>query len=85
MAEVKKQTDTEYIVSNLKFCKNTMGLWEVSFICADGYCYSIADSGTGRAVKDRLKSRIVDKVLTQFEHPIQKVAAKRVKNSCKSR
>ena len=84
MAVVKKQTDTEYIVSNLRFGKNIMGWWEVKFTCADGFCYGISDSCGGRAVKNKLKERILDRVLNQTEHPIQKVVNKSEKSSCKS-
>ena len=75
----------KYIIENLKFSKNAMGWWEVSFPCADGFCYTMADGGTGRAIKTKLRDEIVDRVLGQFEHPIQKVGGKSVKNSCKSR
>ena len=83
--DFSREGNRKYIVENLKFCKNTMGWWEVSFTCADGFCYSISDSGTGRAVKTKLRDQIVNEVLDQFEHPIQKVSDKSVKNSCKSR
>lgn len=83
--DFSREGNKRYIVENLKFCKNTMGWWEVSFTCADGFCYSISDSGTGRAVKTKLRDQIVKEVLDQFEHPIQKIGGKSVKNSCKSR
>lgn len=85
MAYFSREENKKYIVENLKFSKNSMGWWEVSFTCADGFCYTIADSGTGRAVKTKLRDEIVNRVLDQFEHPIQKVGGKSVKNSCKSR
>ena len=85
MAYFSREENKKYIIENLKFRKNTMGWWEVSFTCADGFCYTIADSGTGRAVKTKLRDEIVDRVLDQFEHPIQKVSGKSVKSSCKSR
>ena len=83
--DFSREGNKKYIVENLKFCKNTMGWWEVSFTCADGFRYSISDSGTGRATKTKLRDQIVKEVLDQFEHPIQKVCDKSVKNSCKSR
>ena len=83
--DFSREEDKKYIVENLKFRKNTMGWWEVSFTCADGFCYTVADSDTGRAVKTKLRDEIVNRVLGQFEHPIQKVGGKSVKNSCKSR
>ena len=83
--DFSREGNTKYIVENLKFSKNTMGWWEVSFTCADGFCYSISDSGTGRATKTKLRDQIVKQVLDQFEHPIQRVCDKSVKNSCKSR
>ena len=85
MAYFSREENKKYIVENLKFSKNSMGWWEVSFTCADGFCYTIANSDTGRAVKTKLRDQIVDRVLGQFEHPIQKVSGKSVKNSCKSR
>lgn len=85
MAYFSREENKKYIVENLKFSKNTMGWWEVSFTCADGFRFTIADSGTGRAVKTKLRDEIVDRVLDQFEHPIQKVSGKSVKSSCKSR
>ena len=85
MAYFSREENKKYIVENLKFRKNTMGWWEVSFTCADGFCYTIADSGTGRAVKTKLRDEIVDRVLDQFEHPIQSFSGKSVKSSCKSR
>ena len=85
MAYFTREENKKYIVENLKFRKNTMGWWEVSFTCADGFCYSMANSETGRAVKTKLRDEIVNRVLDQFEHPIQKVICKSVKNSCKSR
>ena len=83
--DFSREGNKKYIVENLKFCKNTMGWWEVSFTCADGFRYSISDSGTGRATKTKLRDQIVKQVLDQFEHPIQKISDKSVKNSCKSR
>ena len=83
--DFSREGNKKYIVENLKFCKNTMCWWEVSFTCADGFCYSISDSGTGRATKTKLRDQIVKQVLDQFEHPIQRVCDKSVKNSCKSR
>ena len=83
--DFSREGNKKYIVENLKFCKNTMGWWEVSFTCADGFRYSISDSGTGRATKTKLRDQIVKEVLDQFEHPIQRVCDKSVKNSCKSR
>ena len=85
MAYFSREENKKYIVENLKFSKNSMGWWEVSFTCADGFCYTVADSDTGRAVKIKLRDEIVNRVLGQFEHPIQKVSGKSVKNSCKSR
>lgn len=85
MAYFSREENKKYIVENLKFSKNTMGWWEVSFTCADGFCYTIANSETGRAVKIKLRDQIVNRVLDQFEHPIQKVGGKSVKSSCKSR
>ena len=85
MAYFSREENKKYIVENLKFRKNTMGWWEVSFTCADGFCYTIANSETGRAVKIKLRDQIVNRVLDQFEHPIQKVIDKSAKNSCKSR
>ena len=83
--DFSREGNKKYIIENLKFRKNTMGWWEVSFTCADGFSYSISDSGTGRSIKTKLRDEIVDKVLGQFEHPIQRVGGKSVKNSCKSR
>ena len=83
--DFSREGNKKYIVENLKFSKNIMGWWEVSFTCADGFCYSIADGGTGRETKTKLRDEIVDRVLDQFEHPIQRVDGKSVKNSCKSR
>ena len=83
--DFSREGNKKYIIENLKFRKNTMGWWEVSFTCADGFCYSISDSGTGRATKTKLRDQIVNQVLDQFEHPIQKVISKSVKSSCKSR
>lgn len=87
MAYFSREENKKYIVENLKFSKNSMGWWEVSFTCADGFCYTIANSETGRAVKTKLRDEIVNRVLDQFEHPIQRVNknGKSVKNSCKSR
>lgn len=85
MAYFSREENKKYIVENLKFSKNSMGWWEVSFTCADGFCYTIANSETGRAVKTKLRDEIVNRVLDQFEHPIQKVIGKSAKNSCKSR
>ena len=85
MEYFSREENKKYILENLKFSKNTMGWWEVSFTCADGFCYSIANSETGRAVKTKLRDEIVNSVLDQFEHPIQKVIDKSAKNSCKSR
>ena len=83
--DFSREGNKKYIIENLKFSKNTMGWWEVSFTCADGFCYTVADSDTGRAVKIKLRDEIVNRVLGQFEHPIQKVGGKSVKNSCQSR
>ena len=83
--DFSREGNKKYIIENLKFRKNTMGWWEVSFTCADGFSYSISDSGTGRSIKTKLRDEIVNKVLGQFEHPIQRVSDKSVKNSCKSR
>ena len=83
--DFSREGNKKYIVEKLKISKNTMGWWEVSFTCADGFCYTVADSDTGRAVKIKLRDEIVDRVLGQFEHPIQRVGGKSVKNSCKSR
>ena len=83
--DFSREGNKKYIIENLKFSKNTMGWWEVSFTCADGFRYTVADSDTGRAVKTKLRDEIVDRVLGQFEHPIQNVGGKSVKNSCKSR
>lgn len=85
MAYFSREENKKYIVENLKFSKNSMGWWEVSFTCADGFCYTIANSETGRAVKTKLRDELVNRVLDQFEHPIQKVVGKSAKNSCKSR
>lgn len=85
MAYFSREENKKYIVENLKFSKNSMGWWEVSFTCADGFCYTVANSETGRAVKTKLRDQIVNRVLDQFEHPIQKVVGKSAKNSCKSR
>ena len=85
MAYFSREENKKYSVENLKFSKNSMGWWEVSFTCADGFRYTMADGGTGRAVKTKLRDEIVDRVLDQFEHPIQKVCGKSVKSSCKSR
>ena len=85
--DFSREGNKKYIIENLKFRKNTMGWWEVSFTCADGFCYSMADSGTGRSIKTKLRDEIVNRVLDQFEHPIQRVNknSKSVKSSCKSR
>ena len=83
--DFSREGNKKYIIENLKFRKNTMGWWEVSFTCADGFSYSISDSGTGRSIKTKLRDEIVDKVLGQFEHPIQRIGGKSVKSSCKSR
>lgn len=83
--DFSREGNKKYIIENLKFSKNTMGWWEVSFTCADGFCYTIANSETGRAVKIKLRDQIVNRVLDQFEHPIQKIGGKSAKNSCKSR
>ena len=83
--DFSREGNKKYIIENLKFRKNTMGWWEVSFTCADGFCYSISDSGTGRSIKTKLRDEIVNRVLDQFEHPIQRVNGKSAKNSCKSR
>lgn len=66
-------TNQDYIVKNMVFRKNTMGWWEASFTCADGYRYSICDNATGRAVKPRLRDHLLKRVMGQKDHPIQKV------------
>ena len=83
--DFSREGNKKNIVANLNFSKTTMGWWEVSFTCADGLCYTVADSDSGRAVTIKLPDEIVDRVLGHFEHPIQKVGGKSVKNSCKSR
>ena len=83
--DFSREGNKKYIVENLKFSKNAMGWWEVSFTCADGFRYTVADSDTGRAVKTKLRDEIVNRVLDQFEHPIQSFSGKSAKNSCKSR
>lgn len=70
--KTQKLSNQEYVNANVKFSRNGMGWWQASFVCADGYQYSVCDSGTGRAVKNNLKNYIVQKVLTQKDHPIQK-------------
>lgn len=67
--------DKDYIIKNIRYGKNTMG-WEASFTCADGYRYGIYDSTGGRQVKNRLRDRIVLTVMSQKDHPIQKVSRK---------
>lgn len=66
-------TNYDYIVKNMVFKKNTMGWWEASFTCADGYRYSVCDSATGRTVKPRLRDHLAKTVMAQADHPIQKV------------
>lgn len=70
--KTQKLSNADYVSANIKFSRNSMGWWQASFVCADGYQYSVCDSGTGRAVKANLKAYIAKKVLMQKDHPIQK-------------
>ena len=66
-------TDREYIEKNMYFTQTASGHWNVHFKFADGYMCSIQDRGSAKVVKPLLKRMIIESVLRQKNHPIQKV------------
>lgn len=66
-----KLTNEQFVRAHVVFRRNVMGWWQASFTCADGYQYSVSDSGTGRSVKTMLTNRLVSAVLSQAAHPVQ--------------
>lgn len=67
-------TNKEYIEKNIKVRKGVSGRWEASFEYADGYRVTVSDSLGGRQARAFLKDRIVNLVLSETEHPIQKLS-----------
>lgn len=64
-------SDDAFIEARVQFSKNIMGFWQASFTCADGFQYTIADPSSAKNTKSQLKSRLIERVLAQREHPIQ--------------
>ena len=60
-----------FIEAHVQFSKNIMGFWQASFTCADGFQYTVADPSSAKNTKSQLKSRLIERVLAQREHPIQ--------------
>ena len=73
MVTVKKMTDREFLEKNVKVGKNAIGMTEARFTCADGYSYSACEKTSGRDGRTKLKQHLIDWVLKQQDHPIQKV------------
>ena len=65
-------TDEQFIAAHARYYKDCSEIWSISFICADGYCFSIKDySLSGRNTRKVLLSRLTDTLIAQNEHPIQ--------------
>ena len=62
-------SDREYIEKNLKFSKNVMGMWQATFVCADGYCCSVAGSKNAKE-KNALVEPLIRGVISSG-HPVQ--------------
>lgn len=68
-----KISDREYVEKHIVEGRNAFGWVQVKFTCADGYVYTSADKIVGRAGRSKLKAHLIELVLAQTNHPIQKV------------